>query len=408
MRSLAAVIAVAGIACAGGFQSECSRLQPQLRSHPIHSGPPARLHSAVGRRKSSALRGLGSSGVSEETAKPAYGDAVRALVACFCFSVVTSSFYVWSVLLPALEASLGVRRAPLSAVFSAALVCSTLGTSGAVPLFARLSISGVVLAVGATCAGGLALASAAVAGGGPRAALAALAIGYAGLFGAGSGAAYALNCKITASPLFAGWNGLATGLTVAGRSLGAPAVTPLVRRALHGGSGGALRALALWVGGFTLPVALLLRRVGWEALAAPGGGGSGGGKARGGAGAGDGVCVGDGDACELAPSSRRPLLAMWCVFLAGSLPGQLAHGHAAAILSSRAAAPARRAALTSLGVSVFAGGSLAGRLAGGALIDRVEVRAGAVGTSGGEAACFQRAEGLAPRDLTGSRALAGA
>ena len=57
---------------------------------------------------------------------------------------------------------------------------------------------------------------------------------------------------------------------------------------------------------------------------------------------------------------------------------------------------------------MFAGGSLAGRLAGGALIDRVEVRAGAVGTSGGEAACFRRAEGLAPRDLTGSRALAGA
>ena len=47
----------------------------------------------------------------------AYCDAVRALVACFCFSVVTSSFYVWLVLLPALEASLGVRRAPLSAAW---------------------------------------------------------------------------------------------------------------------------------------------------------------------------------------------------------------------------------------------------------------------------------------------------
>ena len=234
-----------------------------------------------------------------------------------------------------------------------------------------------------------------VAGGGPRAAPAAR-NRTAGLFGAGSGAAYALNCKIWQPPLFAGWNDATDSCRGAlARGAGGPrssAAAAAARCARWGSGSAASRSRSR-----CSCDALAGRRSPLRAAAAAAAARRGAARAR-------RWRLGGRRACGShrhrgAPCSR------WCVFLAGSLPGlaRPRRRHP----PSRAAAP-RRAALTSLGVSVFAGGSLAGRLAGGALIDRVEVRAGAVGTSGGEAACFRRAEGLAPRDLTGSRALAGA
>ena len=62
--------------------------------------------------------------------------------------LTAGSFYVWSMLLPALEESLGVSRTSLSLVNSIANICFTLGTTHFAPrLFAsrRLSIAGVAL-----------------------------------------------------------------------------------------------------------------------------------------------------------------------------------------------------------------------------------------------------------------------
>mmetsp|Transcript_49336 Transcript_49336/g.139688 ORF Transcript_49336/g.139688 Transcript_49336/m.139688 type:complete len:150 (+) Transcript_49336:175-624(+) len=70
------------------------------------------------------------------------------LSGCILLSLITGSFYVWSMLLPALEESLGVSRTSLSLVNSIANICFTLGTTHFAPrLFAsrRLSIAGVAL-----------------------------------------------------------------------------------------------------------------------------------------------------------------------------------------------------------------------------------------------------------------------
>ena len=82
------------------------------------------------------------------------------LGACFTLSVVCGAFYVWSMLLPPLEAALGCGRAHLSAVFSLATVCFTTGTSLGPLIIKRLSRpSAVVVLISIITGSSLTLAS---------------------------------------------------------------------------------------------------------------------------------------------------------------------------------------------------------------------------------------------------------
>ena len=147
------------------------------------------------------------------------------LGSCLTLSVVSGSFYTWSLMLPALQLKLGCDRAPLSAVFSLATICFTCGTSFLAPrLLSRLSPSAVMLAVGGISACGLTLAS--FFGLAGRFAMVVLALGWGVAFGSMSGLAYAQNAKISTSSLFAGRDGFATGLRALSRKRSNPGPGP--------------------------------------------------------------------------------------------------------------------------------------------------------------------------------------
>ena len=267
-------------------------------------------------------------------------------------------------LLTPLEVALGCSRASLSAVFSLATVCFTAGTSLGPILTKRLPPSGLILTTAAVTGSSLLLAS--LLGRVPaRVGLWLLTAGWAGGFGTMSGMAYLCNAKISNSRYFAGNNGLATGLLVSGRAMGAPLATPIVRAALStGGAVGALRALAGGVSLLLLPVAFVLRRLTWADLAK--------GSAKGSAPRSAG---GESEPAPPPPVGRVTLAKLWLTLLCGSAPGLLCHGHAAAILTAASAAGgASAAALGPVGVSAMATGSLVGRMGGGVLIDRISAR----------------------------------
>ena len=115
--------------------------------------------------------------------------------------------------------------------------------------------------------------------------------------------------------------------------MGAPIATPIVRAALqHDGARGALQSLALFVGVATLPVAGMLTKVKWGQLLV-------------------GPISGATSSSTAATNTddlsahKRKLLLLWLCMFAGSFPGLLAHGHSAAIMTSRGGAG-------SLGVSM--------------------------------------------------------
>ena len=269
----------------------------------------------------------------------------------------------------------------------------TAGTSLGSFVVRRLRPSAVVLLIACFTGGSLLIASLLMSVPRPLG-LALLALGWGGGFGAMSGLAYLTNARISNSRLFAGSNGVATGLLVSGRALGAPLATPLVRAALEsGGAVGAIRALGAGITLLLLPVAWVLRRLTWNALATAGqaqsasadeargggeggeeGGGEGGGGEGGGGEGGGGEGVG-GAAAPQAPVGRMTLPTLWVVLLCGSGPGLLCHGHAAALLTAASSGAAgATASLGPLGVSAMATGSLVGRLGGGVLLDSVPAR----------------------------------
>ena len=307
------------------------------------------------------------------------------LASCLSLSIVSGSFYSWSLLLPTLQATLGCARAPLSAVFSLATICFTCGTSFLGPwLLARLSASGVLVAIGTISAAGLFLASFVHAGGlfssvGLLPRLALLAVGWGVGFGSMSGLAYAQNAKISTSPIFKGREGFATGLLVAGRAAAPTIATPLVQWALvAGGTTLALRVLGVYMGLALLPAALALRALRLDAPSA---------EARPTADTDDAATTNDA-ATGSTPNAppplppppppalpeppRRTVAVLWLSLLTGSSPGLLCHGHAAAMMAL--CGGGSDASLRALGVGGMALGSVVGRLGGGILIDQISAR----------------------------------
>ena len=108
--------------------------------------------------------------------------------------------------------------------------------------------------------------------------------------------------------------------------MGAPIATPIVRAALqHDGARGALQSLALFVGVATLPVAGMLTKVKWGQLLV---------------GPTSGATSTAATNTDDLSAHKRKLLLLWLCMFAGSFPGLLAHGHAAAIMTSRGGAGA--------------------------------------------------------------------
>ena len=277
--------------------------------------------------------------------------AARTLSAASAFSVVSSSLYLWSVLLPGLQESLGCTRASLSGVFSLSTCCFTFGTSLGARCFGKTSVPAAVLYTSLASAVGLLAASRA-------ASLGALAVAYAGVFGTSSGVAYALNAKFATSPAFAGWAGLATSVIISFRALGAPLLSPATRGALAaGGATQALAQLAAMIVVLSIPIAALVSHATWDELL---------GKSEddGGAAAPPTRALADG---------RSSLAILWLCLMLGSFPGLLAHGHAGAMVATRGAPAA-------VGVGAMATGSLAGRLAAGVFCDATSPRAALIAT----------------------------
>ena len=330
----------------------------------LHRGAAARGRTSgvSGRRGAPGApqrgRPLGAGGglvAGDGRAAPARRRALRAartLSAASAFSVVSSSLYLWSVLLPGLQESLGCTRASLSGVFSLATCCFTAGTSLGARLFGRTSVPAAVLATSFASALGLVAASRA-------SSLPALALAYAGVFGTASGVAFALNAKFATSPVFAGFAGLATSVIISFRALGAPILSPATRTALAaGGASEALWQLAATIVVFSLPVAALMARTTWDELL----GGS------------EDPPPADAAARARAPADERASLGiLWLCLMLGSFPGLLAHGHAGAMVATRGAPAA-------VGVGAMAAGSLAGRLAAGVFCDATSPRRALIAT----------------------------
>ena len=285
--------------------------------------------------------------------------ATTVIGSCLSLSIVSGSFYAWSMLLPSLQAALGVARAPLSAVFSLATVCFTAGTSLGALAVDKISPSKAILLIASVSAVGLLLAAAAATPGSPVCGLPLLALGWAAGFGSMSGLSYSVNAKISTSNLFAGRNGVVTGLLVAGRAAAPVVATPLVLRGLKaGGAAAALRTLAAFVFFALLPAAVALRGLRDDAPPPP--------------------SEADADA-DAEPAAAVPDAAatdwvvylLWINLLLGSGPGLLCHGHAAPMLSMCGAGGG---SLGALGVSGMAAGSVIGRMGGGVAIDIFSAR----------------------------------
>ena len=280
---------------------------------------------------------------------------------CLSLSIVSGSFYAWSMLLPSLQASLGVARAPLSAVFSLATVCFTAGTSLGALAVDKISPSNAILLIASVSAVGLLLAAAAATPGSPVCGLPLLALGWAAGFGSMSGLSYSVNAKISTSNLFAGRNGVVTGLLVAGRAAAPVVATPLVLRGLKaGGAAAALRTLAAFVFFALLPAAVALRGLRDDAPPPPS----------------DADADADADAEPAAAATDAAatdwvVYLLWINLLLGSGPGLLCHGHAAPMLSMCGAGGG---SLGALGVSGMAAGSVIGRMGGGVAIDIFSAR----------------------------------
>ena len=264
-------------------------------------------------------------------------------------------------LLPSLQASLGVARAPLSAVFSLATVCFTAGTSLGALAVDKISPSKAILLIATVSAVGLLLAAAAATPGSPVCGLPLLALGWAAGFGSMSGLSYSVNAKISTSNLFAGRNGVVTGLLVAGRAAAPVVATPLVLRGLKaGGAAAALRTLAAFVFFALLPAAVALRGLRDDAPPPPS--------------EADADADADTESAAAVPDAAATdwvVYLLWINLLLGSGPGLLCHGHAAPMLSMCGAGGG---SLGALGVSGMAAGSVIGRMGGGVAIDIFSAR----------------------------------
>jgi MFS transporter, OFA family, oxalate/formate antiporter len=265
---------------------------------------------------------------------------VLAIMATVLIMLSLGSLYAWSILVPMLEAQLGLTRAQTSLVFSLATAAFALAMLAGPHLYGRTGAPALALGAMLVAAAGLGLASAALSFG-------TLLIGYGALFGLANGLGYGLSLQVVHASV-KHRQGLATGIAVAAYASGAAIFSPVLGFAAERfGVAATLAASAAWMIAAGLAAALCLHRLG-VALPKP-------------------------DSSALSPPARDATFRwLWLGFLLGSAAGVMALGHAATIAAGNGASKAQAAAA----VALVAVGNAAGRLGGGWLADLLAPRRG--------------------------------
>lgn len=248
-----------------------------------------------------------------------------AAVAC------VGTLYAWTVFVVPLQALLGLDRATLSLVFSAATIAFPAGMLLTPRLFRRLQprtiiVSGLLLAVaGLVCAASFR-------------SFAAIVLGYGCAFGLSNGIVYsgALQLSNNALPHR---RGFATALIVCGYAAGGAFAAPFyVWMIAAVGPWNALFAMAALVSCVAAVAHHVLAPVRWPAPSAPTGPAAGG---------------------------KRVVWVLWAGFFFGAFSGLLAISHAAGM----AAAAGASVTLIAAGAALISVGNGLGRIASGTLID---------------------------------------
>lgn len=259
------------------------------------------------------------------------------LIAGIMLNMVYGSLYAWSVFITGLERDLGIMRTDVSAVFSVAIVCFTLGNFLIPFLFGRLPTALLPLFGLACGAGGLALAAM---GDGYLAVV----VGYGLLFGLGCGLNY--NVVLQAGQMALPKNpGLANGLIISAFAAGGVVAAYLLEMSVAtNGVKATFWAQALTIAGVGAVAMILIAlsgiRLPRQHMGRPKG------------------------------ETGNVMQVCWLGFFLGALAGVMAIGHAAAIISHFGGMAT--AAVT--GVTLLSVGNAGGRLVSGWLSDHVAVR----------------------------------
>jgi MFS transporter, OFA family, oxalate/formate antiporter len=263
-----------------------------------------------------------------------------AIVATALIMLSLGSLYAWSILVPMLEAQLGLTRADTSLVFSLATATFALAMLAGPHLYGRARAPALALGAMLVAAAGLALAGAALSFG-------SLLIGYGALFGLANGLGYGLSLQVVHAAV-KHRQGLATGIAVAAYAAGAAIFSPLLSfAAARFGIGATLAATAVWMIAAGLVAAVCLHRLG--------------------------VTLPKADGAALPwPAEDGTFRWLWLGFFLGSAAGVMALGHAATIATANGGSEAQAAAA----VALVAVGNAAGRLGGGWLADLLAPRRG--------------------------------
>lgn len=263
-------------------------------------------------------------------ARPA---SVRRLSGCLLLSLAFGSLYAFAVLLTPLEAQLGVSRADVSLVNSAAIVSVTVGVFLCPLALRRMTPARLSLAVGAGAAAGLAIAAT---GWGYMA----LFLGYGVIFGLGNGMAYSLFLDQAAGAMPQA-RGLAIGLATAAYAVGTALFSPVL---------GYLAAIsptaALLFQATAVAVAAILASLLWS---------------------GAGLATGEASAeASVPPLPRLRLFHLWAIYFLGACGSLMMIVHAVALLEARQAPQL----LSQIAPSLIAIGNIVGSAAGGRWVDR--------------------------------------
>lgn len=258
------------------------------------------------------------------------------LLAAAAVNLAGGALFAWSILLPSLVADFGTSSVTVSSVFSAALVMFAVVVLVAGRLTDDRSPRALTVAAGVVAGLGLALSA-----GAPS--LPFVVVGYGGLFGLGSGLAYATVVGV-ASTRFGERRGLALGVVIGAYAAGPVLVGPLGAVSIEAvGWRPTVAVLA-----FAIAVAISVAAA-WLP-AAP-------------------VAASprtDNGSTRRAPAARRGLWWLWALFLCATAPGLLAFAYTTDIAVERGL-PAGTAGVV---VGSLAIGNLGGRLVAGPLSDR--------------------------------------
>ncbi|EEG78818.1 MFS transporter [Dethiobacter alkaliphilus] len=262
------------------------------------------------------------------------------IAGCSLLNFSLGSFYAWSVFLEPLQQTLAVSRSEVSAVFSFATICFTLGVLFGAPVYRRVRAAAV--ASGALLVGALGIAVAA-----GSMSLPVVIVGYGIIYGIANGVGYNLTLQLINTELQHN-TGVATGFVTACYAVGSVVSAPILVYAIEAlGVWNTFYALALFLLFAAVIVGMLLVLAGTTMACPP-------------------VAVYQ----DAAPVNNKIFVVLWFGFGLGAMAGLMVIGHAAGIISAYGGAPAQIA----LGTMFVNIGNVTGRLSGGWLSQHFPAR----------------------------------